>query len=300
VTSDQEQPPKTAATPPTGGPAGGQQPPPVTPLETPDPGTGEPTSPPDQAAEAPLAAAEVEKGNDAAQDDAAQDEAAEDTEDVEAEPPDSRRSMLVGLGVLAVVLVGVLIAVVATGGGGGESTGAASSSTTRPVAAGPTLPPGALKAFHDDLTGFTIQYPMVWPLAQAPVSEVRFAVTAPQGAAVSIRVNEIEQATTPDNLGNLKSVSDGIIGGNPSAKVLKTDAITLNGIIGYYYLYTFTDAPSGLQGVHAHYFLFKDHKMYSIVFQVLPADLFASAAGIFDQMAQSFKVDPAPPPTTAP
>ncbi|HEX8770343.1 MAG TPA: hypothetical protein VF711_06210 [Acidimicrobiales bacterium] len=220
--------------------------------------------------------------------------------EAEPEPPDSRRPTLIGLGVLAVVLVGILIAVVATGGGSGDSPGAASPSTTRPPAAGPTLPPGAFTTFHDDLTGFTIQYPTVWPRAQAPVSEVRFAVSAPRGAAVSVRVNTIEQATTPDNLGNLRSVSNGIIGSNPSAKVLKSDAITLNGLIGYYYLYTFTDSTSGLEGVHAHYFLFQGHKMYSLVFQVLPSDLFASAAGVFDQMAQSFKVDPEPPSTTAP
>ncbi len=227
----------------------------------------------------------------------------EEPDDLEepAQEPDSRRTMVIGLSVLAVVLAGVLVAVLATGGSGSNSASPpTSTATTRPVPIGPTLPAAAFTSFHDDLTRFTIQYPTSWQRAQAPVSEVRLVVTAPEGDVVSVRVNTTEQATTPQNLANLKSVSDGSIGSNPTAKVLKTDAITLNGLIGYYYLYTFTDGASGLEGVHAHYFLFQGHNMYSIVFQVLPSDRFAAAAGVFDQIAQSFKVDPEPTPTSTP
>jgi hypothetical protein len=105
-------------------------------------------------------------------------------------------------------------------------------------------------------------------------------------------MNTTEQATTPENLANIKSVTDGSVASEPTTRVLKTDAITLNGLIGYYYLYTFKDRPSGLDGVHAHYFLFKGQRMYSIVFQALPAESFSQLAGLFDQMAESFKVDP--------
>jgi hypothetical protein len=110
-------------------------------------------------------------------------------------------------------------------------------------------------------------------------------------------VNQTDQVTTPENLGNLRSVTDGIIGSNPSARVLKQDTVSINGLIGYYYLYTFKDA-TGLDGVHAHYFLFSGHNMYSIVFQALPASQFTRFAGIFDQIAQSFKVEAATGPTT--
>ncbi len=284
VTSDHEQPSTTPVTPRDEG-----QESPALPSDTSEDEV-QVASPPENAVVAEPAAPEFVEAA----------EVDEEAEGAEPEAPDSRHTMVIGLSVLAVVLVGILIAILATGGGGGESPGTASPSTTRPPAAGPTLPASAFTTFHDDLTGFTIQYPTVWPRAQAPVSEVRFAVTAPQGAAVSVRMITTEQATTPQNLANMKSVTEGIIALNPSAKILKTDVITLNGLIGYYYLYTFKDKDSGLDGVHAHYFLFQGHKMYSMVFQVLPADLFASAAGVFDQMAQSFKVDPEPPSTTAP
>lgn len=283
MTSDHEQPSTTPVTPREEG-----QEPPAPPSDTSEDEV-QVASPPEQAVVAEPAAPEFVEA-----------EVDKEAERAEPEAPDSRRSMLIGLGVLAVVLVGILVAILATGGGGGGSPGTASPTTTRPQAAGPTLPASAFTTFHDDLTGFSIQYPTVWPRAQAPVSEVRFAVTAPQGAAVSVRMIPTEQATTPQNLANMKSVTEGIIALNSSARILKTDVITLNGLIGYYYLYTFKDKDSGLDGVHAHYFLFQGHKMYSMVFQVLPADLFASAAGVFDQMAQSFKVDPEPPPTTAP
>jgi hypothetical protein len=58
------------------------------------------------------------------------------------------------------------------------------------------------------------------------------------------------------------------------------------------------------------YFVFEGHRMFEMVFQAVPADDFRQEAGIFDQVAESFTVDPesslptttapAPAPTTAP
>ncbi|HUQ63164.1 MAG TPA: PsbP-related protein [Acidimicrobiales bacterium] len=219
------------------------------------------------------------------------DERTEDSGDDDAAP---RRNTLVGLALLAVVLVGILVAVLLTGGGDDAPPVSESAPTTEARPPGPTLPEAAFKVFHDDATKFSVRYPSSWQLSQAPVSEIRFVATPGpgQGEAISVRVNETEQVTTAENLANVKSVTDGTIASNPTARILKTDAITLNGLIGYYYLYTFKDSASGLEGVHAHYFLFKGNKMYSMVFQVLPAEKFAEFAGVFDQIADSFKVDP--------
>jgi hypothetical protein len=210
------------------------------------------------------------------------------------EEPAPRRTTLIGLSLLAVVLVAILVAVLVTGGGDDGPSVTTSPTTVEAKPPGPTLPEAAFKSFHDDATGFSIKYPASWPLSQAPVSEIRFVATPGpgQGEAVSVRVNDTEQVTTAQNLANIKSVTDGTIASNASARILKTDVITLNGLLGYYYLYTFKDSSSGLEGVHAHYFLFKGNKMYSMVFQVLPSERFAEFAGMFDQMAESFKVDP--------
>lgn len=213
----------------------------------------------------------------------------------------SKSGMVLGLAILAVVLVAVLILALTTGGGD-EPSASPTSTTTAPRSTAPTLPAEALTTYHDDATGFSMQYPTSWQRQQTPVSELRLVVTPGQGEAVSVRVNTTEQATTPENLGNVKAITDGSVGSNPTAKVLRQAAVTVNGLIGYWYLYTFTDEASRLEGVHVHYFLFKDHNMYSVVFQVLPTDDFARFEGIFDQMIQSFKVDPAAPaqPTTVP
>lgn len=227
----------------------------------------------------------------------------EPSDDADGEAPGSRRSLFVGLSLLTVVLVGILVAVLATGGEG-SSPSASSPPTSQASSTLPSLPLAAFTSFHDDATSFTMLYPNTWERLKAPVAEMRLIVSPVSGGeVVSVRVSDTEQVTTPENLANIKSVTDGTIASNPTAKILKTDAITLNGMIGYYYLYTFQDAASGLEGVHAHYFLFHGHRMYTIVFQALPTDKFSQFAGLFDQMAQSFKVDPdgpnTPVPTTA-
>ena len=87
---------------------------------------------------------------------------------------------------------------------------------------------------------------------------------------------------------------------NTTVDVLKEQAITLNGMIGYYYFYTFDDGP--VKAVHAHYFLFSGNKMNILVFQALPDD-FEKMAFTFDRIAESFRSDPnvgtLPPPTAA-
>lgn len=213
----------------------------------------------------------------------------------------SKSGMVLGLAILAVVLVAVLVLALTTGSDETPSAGPGSD-TTAPRSTAPTLPPEALTTYHDDATGFSMQYPTSWQRQQTPVSELRLVITPGQGEAVSVRVNTTEQATTPENLGNVKAITDGSVGSNPSAKVLNQAAVTVNGLIGYWYLYTFTDQASRLEGVHVHYFLFKDHNMYSVVFQVLPTEDFSRFEGIFDQMIESFKVDPTSPaqPTTVP
>ena len=59
-----------------------------------------------------------------------------------------------------------------------------------------------------------------------------------------------------------------LVASNSTVKVLKEQAISLNGMLGYYYFYTFEDGP--VTAVHAHYFLFSGNKMNILVFQTLP------------------------------
>jgi hypothetical protein len=156
-------------------------------------------------------------------------------------------------------------------------------------AAAPDDTPTPLTTFRDPETGFTVDYPRSWRRVQVPVAEYRLAVDGGNNVAFTIRVVPIQVPATAQNLQNFKAVTDGLVASNSTVTVLKEQAITLNGMLGYYYFYTFTDGA--VQAVHAHYFLFSGHKMNVLVFQTLPDD-FEGMAATFDKIAESFRSDP--------
>ncbi len=209
--------------------------------------------------------------------------------------------MVVLLSALTVAVIA--LAIYAMSLNRGDDDQATSPSTTvagaRPVV---TLPAGAFTNFRDDETGFSIRYPSAWQRFDAPVREVRLLV-ADGPHSVQVRTRRTEVPTTPQNLSNLKAFADGSIAG-PTTVVLQQESVTVNGLIGFRYLYTFTDQDSGIQGAHLHYFLFQGHKMHDLIFQALPTDTFAQIEGVFNQMLESFRSDPeattAPPSSTAP
>lgn len=180
----------------------------------------------------------------------------------------------------------------------------ANTGTTVPGAA-TTVPASELTTFRDDATGFSLKYPRSWRRGEIdPNGEVRLVLLAGGLNGVSVRVQRTEVPTTSENIANIKAVTDGIVGSNPTAKVLNERQVNVNGMPGFYYLYTFTDEVTGAQGAHGHYFLFKGRKMQSIIFQTIPPQDFGQLAAVFDQVAESFQSDPdlepAPAVTTAP
>ena len=215
--------------------------------------------------------------------------------------PEQRRLVVI-LSVLTVlVVVAAIGAFVLASGGDGETASGTAPSTTAPGTP-TTLPASQLVTHRDEATGFSIKYPRTWQKANLPSPDgpVRLVLLAGGLNGVSVRVDRTEVPTTPENLANIKAVTDGIVGTNASAKVLQQREVTFNGMPGYYYLYTFTDAETGAEGAHGHYFLFKGRKMHSLVFQTIPATDFAGLAQVFDQVAETFQSDPdlAPAPTT--
>ena len=71
---------------------------------------------------------------------------------------------------------------------------------------------------------------------------------------------------------------------------MRTSQITLAGLPGYFYFYSFKDPTTGQEGVHTHYFLFKGSTMISFVFQALPKDSFQGLAHLYDEVIGSFRV----------
>jgi len=162
------------------------------------------------------------------------------------------------------------------------------SSDDLPPPADPETPiPTA--SFRDAETGISVEYPRSWKRVQVPVADYRLAVDGGNNVAFTIRVVPIQTPATAANLQNFKAVTDGLVASNSTVTVLKEQAISLNGMLGYYYFYTFTDGA--VQAVHAHYFLFSGNKMNVLVFQTLPDD-FEPMAATFDKIAESFRSDP--------
>ena len=174
----------------------------------------------------------------------------------------------------------------------------ASTASTAPATTVATLPEEAFVTFRDLETNFTIRYPRGWVRTEAPNREIRLQVTDGRQYAVRVQVRRTEVATTPANIGNLEPVMSGLVVGD--SRVLSRDPVTINGLIGFRYIYTFLN-EAGLEEAHVHYFLFQGHKLNSIVFAA-PSSEFARIEGVFDQMINSFRSDPEPettaPPTT--
>lgn len=199
-------------------------------------------------------------------------------------------------------VLGLVVWAVIAGTGGGDGGGGRGSPTTLVAPPDPntTLPPNQLTTFDDPETGISLQYPKSWQRIEAPVRDVRLLLSAGGGNGLTVRVERTEQPTTPENIGNVEAFTEAAVQLNPSARILRKQPITLNGMPGYYYLYTFRDEETGQEGVHAHYFLFQGRKMNILVFQALPADQFEPLAPTFDQVANTFRSQPDPITSPAP
>ena len=209
------------------------------------------------------------------------DGAGDDAGDAEAAAPNPKQRRMV-------VLMTILTAVVVIGSGIAIAVATQDRGDPGPQPA-PENTPVPMTTFRDPETGISLEYPRSWKRVEVPVAEYRLAVDAGNNVAFTVRVVPIQTPATPQNLQNFKAVTDGLVASNPTVKVLKEQAISLNGMLGYYYFYTFTDGA--VTAVHAHYFLFSGNKMNILVFQTLPDD-FEPLAGTFDRVAESFRSDP--------
>jgi len=211
--------------------------------------------------------------------------------------------MVVVLSVVTLLVVALVVyAFVLSPSVGTGSTAAGGTPTTiDPEAPGTTLPEEDFTSFTSERLGFSIKFPKEWGFEEGAEGDL-FVDAGGDGDAVNTRLlHRTEVPTTAENLENVKAFTDGVVGLNKTAVILRQQAITLNGMPGYYYLYTFTEQKTGAEGAHAHYFLFRGHNMYTLVFQALPSEGFTRLSKVFDQIASSFQTRPdtGPPPTTA-
>lgn len=179
--------------------------------------------------------------------------------------------------------------------GDGDAPGAGGAGEGAPSLTG--LPEGYV-TYRDDEAGFTLAHPQTWIQTIRPQGDVRLVLGAGDGTTLRVRVAELEQAIDGSNLEEIRAVTSGIVATpNPTVEkqFLKGDSFSVNGLPGYYYLYTLKNTETGEDAVNAVYFVFQGRKMNILMFQSLSADDFELHAAEFDTILGSFRSDPSPP-----
>jgi hypothetical protein len=191
-----------------------------------------------------------------------------------------------------VVIAGVVVAL--------ALAAVASAAGQRMIA--PDGPPSAAKGsaraatraglveFRRPQDGFALSYPSDWTKVPDTDPQVALLAAGKDSAySFQVRVLALQAQVGPAQLPTAKQLTDQIVSSNKAVKLLNQQQITLGGLPGYFYFYTFTDTASGQTGAHSHFFLFKGSTMITLVFQALPAEAFRGGSATFDQIANSFQ-----------
>jgi hypothetical protein len=184
----------------------------------------------------------------------------------------------VGVTALAVVLLGV---------GGWVISQQFTSSSPRHHRT-PTATSSYVK-FTDPSGLFAASYPRSWKRLQTASPQFVLLVEGPSGASYEVAKTSLTATVNATNLAAAKKLTDRVVHQGNQFKLLRQpEQVSLGGLPGYLYLYTFVDPTTGETGAHAHYFLFDGKKMITLVFQSLPSNNFTSQAGTFDRIASTF------------
>ena len=153
-----------------------------------------------------------------------------------------------------------------------------------------------LVAFEDDRNDVSLSYPATWTRVASRDPEVSL-VAGTAEASVLMRTSKIGVDVEPGAVDRAKKLTDRLVKRGQKIRQLRPPRIVenLGGLPGWLYIYAFRDSASGQRGAHAHYFLFRDDTMVTIVFQTLPSERFATYAPLFDRLAATFEAGPGRP-----
>jgi hypothetical protein len=191
---------------------------------------------------------------------------------------------------LVAIVAGVLAlaAVLALIGGGvvGRSIVPSPATTQQPP------PPPATVRFKDTLTDVAVAYPSSWVRRIAKDQAVRVLASsrdASAGLSVSVRKSGITAPVTLRNLGVVRSLTDDLLRGDDRITAMADPvAVTVGGLPGYRYRYTYTTADK-TEGAHDHYFLFEKGRLVQLVLQAVPSTNLPTLQPTFDRIVGSFQ-----------
>ncbi|MGH3547422.1 MAG: hypothetical protein ACRDQU_04715 [Pseudonocardiaceae bacterium] len=201
-----------------------------------------------------------------------------------------RRPVLVIIGLLLAVGLGTSAAIFGPKlfTGNQPSQAANATNATNNADASSKSKPVGFSEFRSEQAGIELAYPTDWTKLSPKDPQVVLLVSQGPQDSFLVRTSELKEAVGPQQLPELKQVTDKLVTSNKSVQMVAgPNQIQLAGMPGFYYFYNFTDPATGQQGSHSHFFLFNGKTMISMVFQSLPKEHFAASAKTFDQIANS-------------
>lgn len=153
-------------------------------------------------------------------------------------------------------------------------------------------PAQGLVRFTDPTSGISIAHPAAWRRVASGDPGVVLLAEG-EGSSMLVRTADLGLTIGLENLGPAKKLTDRLVRATGKPKLLRPPSqVTLGGLPGYLYLYTFTDAATGRQGAHAHYFLFRGQTLITVIFQTVPAERLTELAPHFDRIGETLEVTP--------
>lgn len=143
--------------------------------------------------------------------------------------------------------------------------------------------------FTDAAGGISISHPAGWRRTASPDPEVRLLAEG-EGSSMLVRISDFGAGAGPKDLDAAKALTDKLVRDAGRVKMVRpAKRVTLGGLPGYLYLYTFADAASGQRAAHAHYFLFRGRNLITIVFQAVPAQRLPLLAPLYDRIGDTLR-----------
>ncbi|MCA1684291.1 MAG: hypothetical protein LC708_04095, partial [Actinobacteria bacterium] len=138
----------------------------------------------------------------------------------------------------ALATVALLVGAYVLGRGSGDDDGAATPTTQAQETT--TTAEEELVEFRDEQAGFSLSYPEEWERLDitGATPDVRLVLSAGGMNSLLVRVVPLTGEVTEANLADLNAVTDSVIN-ESEVTVLYEDEVTISGMPGYFYLYTF-------------------------------------------------------------
>lgn len=157
----------------------------------------------------------------------------------------------------------------------------------------PARAANGLVRFRDPAAGISISRPAGWRLVASPDPDVRLLAEGDDGSSMLVRMGDIGIEVGPGSLKAARRLTDKLVRAAGHVKLLRSPKrVSLGGLPGYLYLYTFRDAATGQRAAHAHYFLFRGQTLFTIVFQTVPAQRLTPLAPLFDRIGETLRATP--------